>query len=490
MTDLEKGMKETKLQIWVKKCELSCIFLPLTLWLSLTMNHGCTVHNIVFLTMSSNDEETTTAKPKESKSLNQTENVNKPKRFEEIINQSHLNVGNPIINLPDEVRAYIAIIEPKLCRTLLKELASFLPLIKIEEKRKMMKKLFTISDTTNNEIGKIQDNSCNTNEKNNNDHYDESDYWNDCIALGHLRRVRRQQQQHISKVNPSSSSSSSPTRTEPPTKRSKKSDKNTSENNSAAIQLEVLVGSVVEIDRLLQYASRNDENNKNNSTAKNHNDDDHNQLNDLQKSLQLKGAKLQTLIEKYKLQLTERKLPGRPAKSQLELNQWNNSNWWPTLYFDKQSEEFKEKELDLDINEEYGIMTEGMIAAINDAKKHIEFENQIGSLSFCNREESPLYGAVIMCPVEKKVISSSFQEMNTIIQENRLKNTDNSDSTDEGKSKIIQLLFENPLNTPVLYAVQGVSRSERAAAIGLGMHNNAFKNNQVNRINLSFSVFD
>jgi hypothetical protein len=58
------------------------------------------------------------------------------------------------------------------------------------------------------------------------------------------------------------------------------------------------------------------------------------------------------------------------------------------------------------------------------------------------------------------------------------------------KTRIKQLLMENPLNTPVLLAIQGVSRKERHAAIGLGMDNDLFKNHQVSPLSPFHSILN
>lgn len=401
----------------------------------------------------------------------------KPHRFIEIKGAKPTSV---IDELPDKVEAYVTIIEPKLCKTLLKELASFMPLVKVEEKVKMVRS-----------YNERDNNFCS--DDNNNDHDAEKYiYWKNCIPLGHLRRVRRHAvvedeikdqliDDHHAKVSPTRGDVDEPKSitdhtsplTEPPAKRSRKQkkkgkNKSSSNNDKINIRLEVLLGAVSEIDKYLFHQQVQNDNDSVQTKSK--------------------GFKLQQIIQSYNLKLNKKDLPGRPAKSQAELLEWNQSNWWPTLYFAKQSDEFKESELELDLmKEEYGTMTQGMKAAFSDAKMYKEHGIEV--------DDEFMYGAVIICPTTAKIISTSFDEMDAIVRENSCSSSDgdgndchdrsegkyqqaqNGNSMDE--EKVRNLLFECPLSTPVMFAIQGVSRKERKAAIGLGMDNDEFKNNQV-----------
>jgi hypothetical protein len=376
----------------------------------------------------------------------------KPKLFVEVRSPSNQEEDNNHL-YPDTIEVYIATVEPKQCKTLLKELGSFLPLMKVEEIKKLMKC--------------EHENHCNS----------YGDNYNHVVVppLGHLRRVKRcqvsRQEQEVI-INTNTEEDGSEAQVKPSTSSKRKQNNNNNNNNNnhqnqnqGGIQLEVLIGSITQIDNLLRHQSTATMNTE-----------------------QSKGKKLQNIINTYNLKLSKCVLPGRPAKSQKELMEWNDNNWWPTLYFDKQSDEYKEKELELDISEEYGIMSKGMMGAIYDAKRHIEDEVRVrggsvgvglavdtsqSSLSCCHREDQFLYGAVIVCPISEEIVSTSYDEMNTIIKDN------SNGSHPHSPEDIKQLLWENPLNSPVLFAIQGVSRKERLAATKLGMDNDSFKKNQV-----------
>ncbi len=383
--------------------------------------------------------------------------------------------------LPDQIDCYVTTIEPKLCKTLLKDLSYFLPLIKVEEKIKMMRSYEGSSKSNGNGIL----DGCSLNEEG------EYLYWKNCVPLGHLRRVRRcvmdEEKPNVeddtrihrmidadegkglrSRIEPKPIDNSL---NEPPTKRSrkqKKKDKNKdkgSHQKKIDVRLEVLIGAVIEVDQLLTKCSQL-------SADNTQNDDVNNQGYVIDISAN-NAKKLQDVVERYSLTLTKKHLPGRPAKSQMELTQWNTSNWWPTLYYMKKSDEFKEQELQLDlIKEEYGSMTRGMTAAFNDLKKYMTHMTSIVKHYANDKKESMMCGAVIVCPVTEKVISTSFDEMNAILQEFCATSGAEQDA-------VKQLLYENPLNTPTMFAIQGVSRMERKAAVGFGMDNDLFKNHQV-----------
>ena len=416
----------------------------------------------------------------------------RPHRFIEI---KGIKPPSILDQLPDKIETYITTIEPKLCKTLLKDLASFMPLIKVEDKMKML----NISDND----GKIVNTNINTNTKEKKIHND----WENCVPLGHLRRVRRcnassgdkcavepnneqkvivakehqtdwNQEKEASQVEESNIVNAgiemkSCATDEPPTKRSRKQKKK-HKNNHKDIRLEVLIGAVSEIDEILS-SLQNSENDTKNSDQK---DDEEGSIS----NNTCKAHKLQKVIQSYNLTLIKKYLPGRPARTQTELQQWNGSNWWPTLYFAKQSDEYKENEMELDlIKEEYGSMTNGILEAFKDRKMY--------SSNGIELDDEFMYGAVIICPVTNEVISTSFNEIKDIVDEHGHSSNDSSNGERKQRQQqyqdtnnedsIKRLLYENPLNTPVMFAIQGVSRMERKAAIGLGMDNDSFKNNQV-----------
>lgn len=328
---------------------------------------------------------------------------NRPHLFQEIISEK----PEPIDLLPFEVEAYISKVEPKKCGKLIKELSYLLPLIKFDDK------LCSTCETTG-----------------------EKGYpW---PVLGHLRRVSRIKKDDD--LNPPATTITTNPKenyedgddnygdsgNEPPKKRKKTKNKNVSSN----FELEVLIGSVLQIDSIL------DEHNKKECTTR---------------------TKLNELITMNQLRLEKRKLPGRPAKSQTELDSWKLS-WWPSLYFEKQSVEYRDKEKILDIDDEWGFMRNSLLDAIDDAKKYI---NEGGMDGFRG------YGAVAVDPISQKVVSRSYDEWRIKVQEG-----------DGDEHSVKELLLENPLNTPVMLCIQGVSRIERQAAMGEGMDSDAFKQGQ------------
>lgn len=298
----------------------------------------------------------------------------------------------PIDLLPDKVEAYISKIEPTKCGKLVKELGYLLPLIKFDD----------IKCTIDEDTG------------------DKEYQW---PALGHLRRVRRKQA-CTEILHPLEA---------PPKKRKKVKKKNASED----IVLEILLGSVTEIDSILNESNKTE--------------------------VAARRTKLLELMSSGNLQMEKRMLPGRPAKSQTEIDEWikldNGNGWWPTHYFEKQSTEYREKELELSLDEEWGPMRKHLLEAFRDAKHYQEEESIITAFKG--------YGAVIVCPESDQVVSRSFNEWSAKLQEGYAKNEDQK-----------KLLLGNPLNTPAMLAIQGVSRIERQLASGKEMDSDSFKNGQ------------
>ena len=119
-------------------------------------------------------------------------------------------------------------------------------------------------------------------------------------------------------------------------------------------------------------------------------------------------------------------VPGRPPSSEVEWKKFNNL--WPTVYQPLNWEETQEKELALS-SEERQQMKQGM--------DHI-FEH-------IRTTEQQLPCAIVMDPKASTIISTSWAEAKL------------QSISDE----------QNPLATPVLLALQGVSRVERQAAMSL-----------------------
>lgn len=327
-----------------------------------------------------------------------TSAISQRRLFQEIISEKL----EPIDLLPDEVEAYVCKIEPKKCGKLVKELGYLLPLIKFDDSK------CTIDEDTG----------------------DKEYQW---PALGHLRRVRRKQT--CTETLHASEAGDDKQNNEPPKKRKKVKNKSASEG----IELEILLGCVPEIDSIL------DESNKSEVAAI------------------TRRTKLLELMSSGNLQMEKRMLPGRPAKSQTEIDEWikldNGNGWWPTHYFEKQSTEYREKELELSLDEEWGPMRKHLLEAIRDAKHYQEELSIITAFQGC--------GAVIVCPESDQVVSRSFDEWSAKLQEGHAKNEDQK-----------KLLLGNPLNTPAMLAIQGVSRIERQLASGKGMDSDSFKNGQ------------
>ena len=150
------------------------------------------------------------------------------------------------------------------------------------------------------------------------------------------------------------------------------------------------------------------------------------------------------LIETYGLVLEKRWLPGRPADSKEELDEFNKE--WPTVYFHKQSLEFKEEELALSATE---------IQAMRDGMQHALDDAQHAAVETCDDVQT-MGGSVVMCPTTARVVARASDER-------LLQQTD---------------LHKNPLCTAPILAIQGVSRLERAAAVGHGMDTLAFQQGQ------------
>jgi len=117
-----------------------------------------------------------------------------------------------------------------------------------------------------------------------------------------------------------SESSKSPSQ-EAPKKRGKKNDNcNTARNWS----LDMRVGSIEAVDDLLNVIGDESTNS------------------------------LESILAKYnmtKAHLTRRSLPGRPAETKDELQKWN-TGLWPTLFFEKKTDEYKEEETQLSKEEQ------------------------------------------------------------------------------------------------------------------------------------------
>jgi tRNA-specific adenosine deaminase 3 len=158
------------------------------------------------------------------------------------------------------------------------------------------------------------------------------------------------------------------------------------------------------------------------------------------------------VLKTYDASLETCWLPGRPAQSKKELEEF--SKQWPTIYFHKKSDQHKQEQLSL-TKEEIDEMTRGLSFAIDDAKQAMQLMNDNDNGKLCTS------GAVIMCPVSHTVVATANKE--------RVQQQAPGEPLPDAM---------NPLCTSVLLAIQGVSRKERAAAVGYGMDSETFQKGQ------------
>lgn len=359
----------------------------------------------------------------------------RPRLFQEIVSS---NKADAIDLLPYQVEVYISKISPSKCATVIQQLGYILPLIKYDDAR------YSALD----EIA------------------GERTYpW---PALGHLRRVRRihnrddsvlkgqqqqghddedhalldtPQQQQTSPCNATSGADHTNRNSKrlPKRKRSKL-------NPSTPVQLEIVLGATSHVDYI-----------------RNTKDDFY----------QKQRSQLDDLVASNHLQLEKRFLPGRPAKSQSELEEWgkqyDGNGWWPTVYFEKQSVEYRQQELMLNLEDEYGFMNTFLLEAIKDAQDYQKEDVHNGDGWFQGQ------GVVIVCPESNKIVSRSYSEWARVTNKKKeeITNEENRDNHD-----VRELVLGNPLNTPVMFAIQGVSRLERQAALGKGLDSESFRKGQ------------
>ena len=141
------------------------------------------------------------------------------------------------------------------------------------------------------------------------------------------------------------------------------------------------------------------------------------------------------------VQLAVESVPARMAESEEELQEFNKS--WPTIYFPNKTKEHLQQER-LVTADELQQMREGIQAALHDS-----------------------LGAVMVDPATGKVVSRAHDEY--MIQHSSQEAHTNSNAN---------TTTANPLSTPILLAIQGVSRQERAVACSMGMDNPAFHKGQ------------
>ena len=331
---------------------------------------------------------------------------------------------------PLEVEAYVSTVVPKHCGKVIKQLAALCPLRLLpdaaEGKRAVIGKANTGTSTR----------SCSAD-----------------VCLGHLKRVRRP----VSFQDGTHSESKKRRRSSNGEDEECGDDSNSNSNSNGRVPLiEVVVGTTKRVDALLQDGSN----------------------------------PLQQIIDQYGLMLVKRMLPGRPAKSQSELDRWHSQTsdeyqgvgWWPTIFFNKQTEEFREEERKL-TNDELNQMANGMMAAVADGKDardmHLRGLDDDVDADAPKHAASAVSGAVIVDPGSGDVVSSSCQERKSQREElAALLEFSDANSLDTPAVALSLPDEENPLCSSVILAIQGVSRKERSAASGKGMNSDEFKNGQ------------
>jgi len=374
-------------------------------------------------------------------------------------------------NLPDTVDVYISKCDPKLCKLVLAELARILPLPNDSENKPVK---HTPSKTTTNPI-------C-----------EDKKTW---PYLGHLKRVRRihyaENGIFSSVVQAKETQILRSEKSVDETKQRIKEKGVSCPNQSWSMRLEILLGSVSQIDYFLKK-------------------DDVRLCNIESPCHEIRKERLEIFIRQYGLQLEKRKLPGRPARSQQELDEWskrvksmshsnrNNNDSrikftkvdsrldvnnteiisecdaWPTIFFEKRTEEYKQQVLELN-DSEIEEMKLGLKNALLDGIESTEDwkemctkgrANDIGGGHNMFDKNVKMIGAIVVCPRTQKIVSRACEERRTQEQSQIL----------AGREDLILL---NPLCSPIILALQGVSRKQRLAALDHGMDSDSFKSGQV-----------
>ena len=183
---------------------------------------------------------------------------------------------------------------------------------------------------------------------------------------------------------------------------------------------------------------------------------------------------LGSILRKNDVCFVKKLLPGRPAKTKQELDDWN-LNVWPTLYFNEQTKKFKEEELALS-SEELSTMLYGMREAVKDA---VLGRKQWDSWSEGNMDSSgaklPISGAIVMDPAIGSIVARASNERHL---QGIPQSSMNSVGCEDASRWETFPDDANPLCSPALLAVEGVSRVERTAALGCGMQSEEFRTGQ------------
>lgn len=243
---------------------------------------------------------------------------------------------------------------------------------------------------------------------------------------------------------------------EPAQKRPKPSKKIKKQDETTPWSLDMLVGSVAAVDRSISASD----------------------------STSTSAQSLSAVLAKYNLSpesdnFVRRSLPGRPAHTKEELEQWNQSVW-PTLFYEEKTAQYKEEQKALTL-EEVAMMKRGMQEAIDDALAGREQWKQWKSVhKNANEEDVDVAGVVVVDPVNGSVVSRASEERR--LQRTSDGRADTRESSNQTSKEQAWASFPgevNPLCTSALLAIQGVSRKEREVALGSGMESTEFRSGQV-----------
>ena len=353
--------------------------------------------------------------------------------------------------LPEWIECYIIEnLDPKCCGPLARDLNAILPL--------------RIQTQTNNVQSTTPSSSCITEE-------------HDTTILlpntEHLKRIRRRpatdeeiqsrkaEEGSLTTKETESASTNEDVCDNHPTKKAKK---NSKKKKQTSYSLDILVGSVSAVDYHLcsKFTSL--------------------------------SLSLTTILERYNLSTTSssfirKSLPGRPAHTKDELNQWNTSVW-PTLFYEEKTAQYKEEQLALTI-EEVEMMKKGLDEALKDAlaaqQQCKAWREKDGTTTGNNDILSTLSGVVVLNPQNGVFVSKASDERNLqaiISDEDTLEEKKSTDQSTAVMCSQWNCFPDevNPLCTPVLLAIQGVSRQERQMALGVGMESEEFKRGQVSNV--------
>lgn len=257
--------------------------------------------------------------------------------------------------LPSDIEAYVAVVEPRNCGPLVKQLSRILPRT------------------------------------------------HESLDLSHLKRVKRTPLPVIHVVEALSNVKESGSNPD-----SEPSNKKRQKTTGDGIRLEVLLGAVSLVDERIRVT-------KGTTT----------QDSDI--------GKLLRDLDVRKIQI-----PARLPESQEEWKVLNSQ--WPTAFFPNKTREYREKELQLSPDEIHQ-MAKGVAEAIADSH---EMKNMYA-------------GVVIMSPKTGEVVAKA---------------------SNERQLQGLSTCERNPLATPILLALQGISRRERQVAIDKGMDSASFQKGQ------------